>query len=134
MKPHAGVRFYVDENLPPRLTDFLSWLKVPIESVEKGMLDDDIFPLVGRHGPRGVWITQDLAAKKDHRDAILESGISVAWLHSGSDPPLTAAFLTLSFVYRFTAQIEATDEPLYFNVRVVSSPSGPNAEVSPTAL
>lgn len=130
MTSSEGVRFFVDENLPRRLTGFLSKLKVPIESVARGIGDKEIISIVGEYGSRGVWITQDLAARDDHRVEILESGISVAWLHSGSDPPLKSAFLTLSFVYRFWSLIESSGVPLYFNVREVSAARGPSAVVS----
>ena len=130
MKAGDEARFYLDENLPRKLTSFLHGLEVPIESVERGIGDEEIVRRVARHGHRGVWITQDLAARDDHRNAILDSGISVAWLHSGNGPPLKSAFLALTFVYRFRARIEASAVPLYFDVKEVSYPRGPSAMIS----
>ena len=124
------LRFYLDENLPGRLTGLLRGLKVPIDSVQHGIGDEEILRRVGQHGHLGVWITQDLAAKNDHRSAILESGISIAWLHSGSGPPLKPVLLAVAFVYRFSPQVEASDVPLYFDVREVSLPDGTSAVAS----
>lgn len=129
MKSSDEVRFFLDENLPRKLTSFLEALEVPIGPLERGIGDDEVVRRVGVFGHRGVWVTQDLAARDDHRTAILESGISVAWLHSGSGPPLKAAFLALSFLYRFWTRIEESKVPLYFDVKEVGYPRGPSAVV-----
>lgn len=126
----ADSRFYLDENLSRRLTSLLRGMKVPIDSVQRGIDDEEIVRRIGAHRHRGVWITQDLAAKNDHRSAILESGISIAWLHSGSGPPLKPVLLAVAFVYRFSPQVEASDVPLYFDVREVSLPNGTSAVAS----
>ena len=126
----AELRFFLDENLPRSLTSFLRAMKVQIDSVQRGIGDGEIVRRAGRHGHRGVWITQDLSARKTHRSAILDSGVSVAWLHSGSGPALKSALLAVAFVYRFSPQVEASGVPLYFDVREVSLPHGTSAVVS----
>lgn len=123
-------RFFLDENLPRSLTRFLRTMKVPIDSVQRGIDDEVIVRRIGEHRHRGVWITQDIKARVLHRSAILDSGISVAWLHSGSGPPLKAALLAVAFVYRFGSQIETSNLPLYFDVREVSFQEGTSAVVS----
>ena len=126
----SDLRFYLDENLSRRLTRLLRGMKVPIDSVQRGIDDEEIVRRIGAHRHRGVWITQDLAAKDDHRGAILDSGISVAWLHSGSGPPLKPTFLAVAFIYRFSTRVEESCVPLYFDVREVSIPHGTSAVVS----
>lgn len=126
----VDLRFFLDENLPRSLTRFRVALKVPIDSVQYGIGDEEIARRIGVHGHRGVWITQDLAARDNHRDAIVDSGISVAWLHSGNGPALKSALLAVAFVYRFSSRVDESSVPLYFDVREVGFSHGTSAYVS----
>ena len=113
----TGIRFFLDENLPRRLARFLKELDYEIESVVKGSEDPAIIDSISVHGHRGVWLTQDLAARRDFRLKIMRANISVAWFRSGSDSKRKTAFMVTSFIYQYQSLLLNAAKPLYFDVR-----------------
>ena len=124
-----GLRFYLDEGLPGVIAQGLTRLGVTVEPVVRGSKDPATIAELGRFGCHGVWITKDRRARVQHRDAILRSGISVAWINCGNASRLTMAFLVLSFVYRYGGRIGVSKEPLYFDVRERVTRGVPSAVV-----
>lgn len=104
-------------------------LGVTVEPVARGSKDPVTIADLGQFGCHGVWITKDRRARVQHRDAILRSGISVAWINCGNASRLTMAFLVLSFVYRYRGRIGESVVPLYFDVRERVTRGVPSAVV-----
>ena len=113
---NAKVRYFLDEGLPPQVAQGLSGLRVSIETVRLGSLDNAIISRVTEHGPLGVWVTRDWNARQVHRQSISKAGISVAWIRDRNGSSLKQAFMVMSFIYRFGRMIQETDSPLYFEV------------------
>ena len=75
-------RFLLDESLSHVVADALEMVGYPITSCQKeglaGCPDEELIPWMGERGY--VWITKDGAAQNEHRAAIQQAQISVAWL------------------------------------------------------
>ena len=110
------VRFFIDENLPKTISTWLTRLGVEAKFVPRGKKDPEIIADIGEHGQRGVWITGDKRARREHREAILRHGISVAWIVGRDMNQLKSTFLAFTFVYRYRGVLEKSGVPLYYEV------------------
>ena len=110
------VRFFIDENLPDTISGGLSRLGVKAEFVTRGNKDPEIIAGIGVHGQRGVWITGDKRARREHREAILRCGISVAWIVGQNMDAFKSTYLAFTFVYRYRGVLEKSGVPLYYEV------------------
>ena len=123
-------RILVDEDLSPRLIRLLQRLKYDVERVPRGTKDTDIIQSLGTvHGCNGVWITADRAAMTEHRDDILSSGISIAFLNVHNALRDTQCFMIFSFIYRRGRSTTNANSPLYFRLDLRQSPLGPNIAI-----
>ena len=130
MKPH----YYLDEGLSEHLVGGLKRFDFRCKRLEEGMHDVAIIEQIGEHGHLGVWLTRDLATKRDHRNHILDSGISVAWIHDQNGSPAKHCFLVYNFVYRYGKTIAKSDSPLYFDVQERLTKGIPSTVVKPAKL
>lgn len=113
----AVVRCLLDEDLNWRIADGLRHLGVKIKPVQKGTKDTEIIKNLSKFRQRGVWITADQRARREYSVQIMNAGISVAWIDVHNASSLKQGFLVYSFVYAYLGLIQASDVPLYFNVR-----------------
>ena len=86
----TGEPFYIlDNGLNPRIADLMEGLGYPMKSVQTefgvdataSVSDEEIIRHIGgTYGHRGVWITKDGSARRQHAEIIRASGISVIWI------------------------------------------------------
>ena len=124
------VVYYLDEGLPDYVADWMKKVGLAFEAVKPSTPDHLLIRTIGECRHRGVWITQDLGSRREHRSLILNQGISVAWIKCGNATRLKKAFLVFSFAYRFKRHLELADAPLYFEVREIRYGGKPSAVVS----
>ena len=74
----ANKFFYYDEGLSPEIGRTLAHVGFSLEVGEKGRLDEDIIPEMGRK--RQSWVTKDDRSRIQHESLILEAGISIVFL------------------------------------------------------
>ncbi len=72
------VSYCYDESLPPAIGKALAAVGFPIVLVDKGTLDEDLIPEMGRHNQ--TWITKDDRAKTQHENLLADANISVVWV------------------------------------------------------
>lgn len=131
MTQSTGDLFYlIDECLSSKLADVFTIYGFNMTCVEKefeGRLrvtDEEIIEWLGQHSQhKAIWITGDKAAQKNHAKLILDSSISVLWLHGPRGRNLSSIqeLQLLSFVIEKVTEIAlSTEMPVYleasFNV------------------
>lgn len=124
-----GVRFVLDERFSPVLETGFRRLGFRTERFPNGTKDPVIIEdLAASEGP-GIWVTQDLDSARDHRKLIEDAGISVAFVRGDNPSLMKTGFLTLSFMYRFQAEVAAYPNR-YYLVREVVAEGRPRAVVA----
>ena len=72
------VSYCYDESLPPAIGNALAAVGFPIVFADKGTLDEDLIPRMGRLNQ--TWITKDDRAKIQHENLLSDASISVVWV------------------------------------------------------
>ena len=131
MEPH----YYLDEGLSAPLASGLRRFGFRCTRLPERTPDEVSIKQIGKaDGRLGVWMSRDLASVRDHRDGILDSGISLALIRDENGTGAKHCFLVYNFVYQYRQVISASDAPLYFEVRERITDGIPNAVVSKVAL
>lgn len=123
------VVYYLDEGLPYYVADWMKRVGLSFVAVRPSTPDPDIIREIGAFEHRGVWVTQDLGARRHHRSLIVNEGISVAWIDCGNATKLTKAYLVVSFAYMSRQQLGDACGPVYFSVSEGSGGEFPRASV-----
>ena len=127
--------YYLDEGLSKHLVGGLARFGFQCTRLPEGTPDEAAIEQIGEaHGRLGVWLSRDLATKRDHRNRIFDAGISVAWIRDENGSPAKHCFLVYNFLYRYRETITRSDVPLYFQVRERMTRGVPNAVVSKVEL
>ena len=127
--------YYLDEGLSRHLVGGLARFGFQYTRLQEGTPDEAAIKQIGEtHGHLGVWLSRDLATKRDHRNRISNAGISVVWIRDENGSPAKHCFLVYNFMYRYRETIAHTDVPLYFQVRERITSGIPNAVVSKVKL
>ena len=72
------VSYCYDESLPPRIGEVLKAVGFPVVLADKGTLDEDLIPEMGRRNQ--TWITKDHRSKTQHEGLLSTDSISVVWV------------------------------------------------------
>ena len=98
-KSCSEVVYYLDEGLPNYVADWMKRVGLEFVAVQPSTPDNVLIRAIGELRHRGVWVTQDLRSRHEHRSLIMNQGISVAWIDCGNATRLKRAFLVVSFAY-----------------------------------
>ena len=110
------LHFLLDAGLPAGIAVGLRRLGVEIDAVEGPKPDEDVIGMIAEYRHRGVWITQDVDARHEHRDSILSTGVSVAWIRTHNVKSLTKLFLVMAIVHGRRDVLLDANEPRYLDV------------------
>lgn len=112
------VRYFVDPNLTSKIMLCFNSLRIPACRLQKNLVDPILLAAMSkeRH-ERVVWITGDHQARTLHKDDIVASGVSVAWVYANHANQATQVFLALGFVLSAGAAISDSERPMYFEVK-----------------
>lgn len=135
MIPGAGTKYWIDENLSPRIGRCLRILGFSSERCSGHTPDDQILLVIGASDEsRPVWITGDLSARHKFREEIRRSGASVAWVRANHLDAITQFFMVFSFIHQLNDTLASSDEPLYFNVHLIAENGLASVRIDSTAL
>ena len=135
MNSGSGTKFWIDENLSPRIGRCLRILGFSSERCSGHTPDDQILLVIGASDDsRPVWITGDLSARYEFREEIRQSGASVAWVRANHFDATTQFFIVFSFVHQLNDTLASSDQPLYFNVHLITENGLVSVRIDPTAL
>lgn len=129
-KSCSEVVYYLDEGLPNCVADWMKRVGLAFVAVQPSTPDNVLIREIGEFRHRGVWVTQDLRSRHEHRNLIIDQGISVAWIDCGNATKLKRAFLVVSFAYMSRQRLRDSIAPVYFSVSENLRGELPGASVS----
>ena len=118
------VSYCYDESLPPIIGQALQAVGFPIVLADKGTLDEDLIPEMGRCNQ--TWITKDDRSRIEHESLLSTANISVVWVRGltgkgkkGASSRHNAALkdilrMLVNKLDRITDQIAEARGPRYF--------------------
>ena len=131
VEPH----YYLDEGLSPPLAGGLRRFGFRCTRLPEQTPDEVSIEQIGKnHGRFGVWVSRDLDSARDHRNAILNAGVSIALIRDENGTQAKHCFFVYSFMYRYRNAIAESNSPLCFEVRERRINGIPSAVVSKVAL
>lgn len=129
------VVYVVDENLTPHIASFLKSRRYDAEVAPLGTPDPQILVRLSRRYPvHPVLVTGDHKMDARHRRAIIDSRVSVAWLHANQAGAVAHMALATAFVIAMHATLESALDPVYFDLRLEASTTLVNVAISPRTL
>lgn len=135
MIERRDVVYVIDENLSPAIANLLTTSKFRAEVVQLSRPDGELLERIRRRYPiHSVMITGDHAMRGEHRQALIDSGASVAWLRANNEPGLTQVHLATAFVIAMHQALEAALDPVYFEAHLEASNAQVAVVISPRTL
>lgn len=135
MIERRDVVYVVDEKLPAAIARMLANFGFQAEVVQLNPTDHDILERIRRRYPvHSVMITGDHAMRRDHRQPLIDSGASVAWLQANNEPGLTQIHMATAFVITMHETLESAMDPLCFDLILESSPAQVTVAIAPRNL
>lgn len=129
------VEYVVDENLPPAIVDILAKSDYRARAVQLGKHDEELLDQIRRSYPtHSVMITGDHAMRDHHREALINSGASVAWLRANDQPGLTQINMATAFVIAMHQTLEKALDPVYFDLHIETTTAFVNVAFAPRTL
>lgn len=111
------LRYFVDANLTSKIMLCFNVLRIPTGRLQKDKPDEWVLGRLDAQADfHPVWITGDHEARTEHPQAIIDSGVSVAWLRANHARTPKQVVFALWFVLATQQELAASDQPLYFEV------------------
>jgi len=117
--------FILDNGLNPDVAKALAMCGLPIKSVQDefgvGPRETILDPVIVNHigdyyGFRGVWITKDMASKRQHIDLIKQRRISMIWIIKQQLTTAQQLRIVISGMARVTQDLVESDHPIHYVV------------------